>query len=264
MRSPTYFWDDKGFLYGFEGCYGASNPFRDGHGGCCPLNCTHVFNYEMAMARLYPALERTMRTIEWDYQQHPAGSLPFRVLYPLYFPRPWNEMVDGLPPAMDGMLGGILKTYREYRAYGDDVWLEHYWDSLKRVMHHLWTEHDPEKTGVIEGQQGNTYDISIYGANTFIGTLYLASLRAMAEMAERRGEAEFARECNAVYERGRADIERRLWNGEYYIQDVDFEKHPEQNWGKGCHIDQLLGQWWAYLLGLGDVLNPEHVRSAAC
>src|SRR5581483_323089 len=127
-RSPTYFWDDKGFLYGFEGCYGASNPFRDGHGGCCPLNCTHVFNYEMAMARLFPELERTMRTIEWDYQQHPSGFLPFRVPYPLYLPRPWAIQVDGLPPAIDGMLGGILKMYREYRAYGDEAWLAHHWD----------------------------------------------------------------------------------------------------------------------------------------
>jgi hypothetical protein len=55
----------------------------------------------------------------------------------------------------------------------------------------------------------------------------------------------------------------RLWNGEYYIQEVDLEKYAEQNWATGCHSDQLLGQWWAHNLGLGHVLNGEHIHTAA-
>src|SRR5690606_385083 len=70
-------------------------------------------------------------------------------------------------------------------------------------------------------------------------------------------------QCRQVFERGRAALEARLWNGEYYIQDVDLERYPEQNWGQGCHADHLLGQWWAHNLGLGHVLDPERVRSAA-
>jgi hypothetical protein len=66
-----------------------------------------------------------------------------------------------------------------------------------------------------------------------------------------------------VFERGRNQLEAQIWNGEFYVQDVDFERYPEQNWGQGCHADQLLGQWWAYLLGLGHLLEPEHVRGAA-
>jgi hypothetical protein len=55
-----------------------------------------------------------------------------------------------------------------------------------------------------------------------------------------------------------------LWNGEYYEQRVDLTEYPEQNWGTGCHADQLLGQWWANLLGLGDLLDPERIRTALC
>ncbi|MCD6289350.1 MAG: hypothetical protein J7M34_02520 [Anaerolineae bacterium] len=264
IRTPTCFWTEDGRFFGFEGCHGASTYHAEPIGGCCPLNCTHVWNYEMALARLFPALERTMRETEWFVQQHPSGYLPHRVPLPTYLPRPWGRDIGGpAHPALDGLLGAILKTYREYRACGDREWLVRVWPSVKKALEYVWTEHDPGRDGVIEGEQPNTYDISIYGVNTFIGTLYLAALRAVEVMARLQGEEELAVECRAVYERGRAILEQRLWNGEYYIQDVDLGKYPEQNWGIGCHSDQLLGQWWAHVLDLGHVLEPEHVRQAA-
>ncbi|GAB4560730.1 MAG: non-lysosomal glucosylceramidase [Anaerolineae bacterium] len=264
IRSPTCFWAEDGRFFGFEGCNGASTGHNEPFGGCCPLNCTHVWNYEMALARLFPDLERTMRETEWDVQQHPSGYLPHRVVLPLYLPRLWDRHIGGpANPALDGLLGGILKTYREYRACGDIHWLRRVWPSVKRALRHIWEAHDPDQTGVIEGEQPNTYDISIYGANTFIGSLYLAALHAVEAMAGLLGEDELASQCREVFERGRAALDERLWNGEYYIQDVDLEKYPEQNWGVGCHSDQLLGQWWAHLLGLGYVLDPDHVGTAA-
>ena len=263
IRTPTCFWAEDGRFFGFEGCSGASTPHKEPIGGCCPLNCTHVWNYEMALARLFPDLERTMRDTEWRIQQHPSGYLPHRVLLPLYLPRPWDREIGGpAHPALDGLLGAILKTLREYRASGDMAWLAQAWPSVKRALSYVWTVHDPERTGVIEGEQPNTYDISIYGANTFIGTLYLAALRAVEVMAKLLGEDDLAAECQRVFERGRATLEQRLWNGEYYIQAVDLEQHPQFNWGTGCHADQLLGQWWAHYLGLGHLLDPEHVRTA--
>jgi uncharacterized protein (DUF608 family) len=263
-RSPTCFWVEDGNFYGFEGGHGASTPRSALTGGSCPLNCTHVWNYEMALARLFPDLERTMRDTEWHVQQHPSGYLPHRVLLPTYLPRPWGRPIGGpANPALDGLLGGILKTYREYLACGDDAWLARACPAVNRALDHLWTAHDPERSGVIDGEQPNTYDISIHGANSFIGTLYLAALRAVEEIARRLGDDNLAAACRTVFERGREQIERRLWNGEYYVQEVDFTEHPEQNWGAGCHSDQLLGQWWAHLLGLGHLLDPDRVRSAA-
>jgi uncharacterized protein (DUF608 family) len=265
IRSPTCFWAEDGRFYGFEGCCGASTSHHtETFGGCCPLNCTHVWNYEMTLARLFPALERTMRETEWDIQQHPSGYLPHRVALPTHLPRPWDREIGGPDrPALDGLLGGVLKTYREYRACGDAEWLTHVWPSVKQALQYVWTAHDPERSGAIEGEQPNTYDISIYGANTFIGTLYLAALRAAEAMASLRGESDLATECRKIYQRGRVALEERLWNGEYYIQDVDLEEHPEQNWATGCHSDQLLGQWWAHVLGLGHVLDADRVRTAA-
>ena len=45
------------------------------------------------------------------------------------------------------------------------------------------TELDNGK-GLIEGPQPNTYDTTIYAANTFIGSLYLCGLRVCEEMAK--------------------------------------------------------------------------------
>src|SRR5439155_19071398 len=93
--------------------------------------------------------------------------------------------------------------------------------------------------------------------------LYLAALLAAEAMALLMGASELAAECRRVYKRGSAELDRRLWNGEYYVQDVDFAQHPEQNFGLGCHADHLLGQWWAHQLGLGHLLPADHLRSAA-
>jgi non-lysosomal glucosylceramidase len=63
--------------------------------------------------------------------------------------------------------------------------------------------------------------------------------------------------------RGRSALDALLWNGEYYEQAVDLALYPEHNWASGCRADQRLGQWWAYLLGLGELLPVDHVWAAA-
>jgi hypothetical protein len=52
----------------------------------------------------------------------------------------------------------------------------------------------------------------------------------------------------------------KLWNGEYYIQIP--EAKPAHDYNNGCHSDQLLGQWWAFMLGLGYLYPPERLRQA--
>lgn len=262
VRTPTCFWTEDGNFYGFEGCNGISTGHTEPWGGSCPLNCTHVWNYAISAARLYPELERSMRDTEWFLQQHPTGYLPHRVIMPRYLPRHWDKPIMGPDnPALDGLFGAILKTWREYRSNGDRAWLEQCWPKMQLAMDHVWNAHDPERTGMILGEQPNTYDISIYGANTFIGTLYLAALRVMEEAALLLGDDAGANEFRRVFALGQIECES-LWNGEYYEQRVDLELYKEQNWGIGCHSDQLLGQWWANLLGLGDLLDPERIRTA--
>ena len=263
IRTPTCFWDDKGKLFAFEGCNGASTGGWTGTGGCCPLNCAHVWAYEMSLSALFPVLERTMRETELFAQLHPTGYLPHRVTLPMYMPRPWERKIGGPEaPALDGLLSMVLKVYREHRRCADKGWLESAWPKIETAMRHLLIDHDTDGDGVVKGEQPNTYDISIYGPNTFIGTLYLAALRAAEEMARKMEQPDLAAQYRERFEKGSKGYDDLLWSGEYYIQIYDAEKNPEQNYGKGCHSDQLFGQWWAHVLGLGSVLPPEHVQSA--
>ena len=256
MRSPIYIWLEDGTVGGFEGS-----------DRCCPMNCTHVYNYAMSTAFLLPALERNVRETDLLVQMNPEEHyIPHRTILPLSLPRLGWEIGGPHHPALDGELGTILKTYREYRQQGDKAWLATVWERAKTLMRYVMSYHDPEGTGVIRGEQPNTYDTHLYGSNTFIGTLYLAALRAAEEMALLMGEQDTASEFRRRFELGREGYDRACWNGEYYVNlfdapDVDLKPYNDGNcYGPGCHSDQLLGQWWAYILGLGYVLPEEHVR----
>jgi hypothetical protein len=246
----------------------------DGRLRCCPMDCTHVWNYEQTLAHLYPGLERSMRLTDFEHNLRTSGLMASRTLLPL---------TPGLlqqTEAADGQMGCVLKLYREWRLSGDDAFLGRLWPLARRALEYAWRTWDPERTGVMSGEQHTTYDVELYGPNTFVGALYLGALRAAAAMARRLGEADRAAEYERVYARGRDRIEAELWNGEFYEQRVVWPQpsfvsptRPVQaiyagddvaryQYGPGCLADQLLGQWFAHVVGLGYLLPEEHVRSA--
>jgi uncharacterized protein (DUF608 family) len=256
IRSTTCLWNEDGTFHGFEGCCGASTGSPEGTGGCCPLNCTHVWNYEMALSRLFPDLERTMRDTDIVAQLLESGEIPHRTVLPKYLPR-WKDAA-----AADGQCGTILKTYREYLQSGDLEFLRKLWPGIKRAMGYAITRWDEDGDGVMDGAQWNTYDCNVYGHNSYITGFFLASLRAAEEMAKVMGEPELAKSYRERYDKGRAKLDSETFDGEYYVQIYDEKRYPETQYGKGCLSDQLIGQWWAGIVGLGHILPPEHVRSA--
>lgn len=265
IRSPTCFQTADGKFYGFEGSLGLSTGMWTGiYGGSCPLNCTHVWNYEQALSRLFPSLERTVRETEFDHVQALEGYLPHRTVLPLYLGQFWGEEIGGpRNPALDGMLSTVLKTYREVRQSGDREWLRRFWPSVHRLLEHCTGKWDPDGDGVLEGEQPNTFDIAFYGTEPFHGTLWLAALRAGEEMARLVGEDGYADQLRERFERGRRGYDEALWNGEYYEQRLsEIERCEPFQYGAGCLSDQLIGQWWAHQLELGHLLPAEHVRTA--
>jgi non-lysosomal glucosylceramidase len=261
-------------VHGFEGILDA--------GWCCPGTCTHVWNYEQTLASLFPSLERSTREIEFMHDTFENGFQSHRSVLPL-----GDYWFDG-PAAADGQMGTIVRAYREWKLSGDSTWLAYLWPKIKKALEFSWYgpgtvkekrfKHqvaqmawDPQKSGILTGRQHNTYDINFFGPSSMTTSIYLAALKASAEMAAAMDELEKAKEYFTVYQRGVKTTEDLLWNGSYFIQVV--ENDPNQaippgdaglkyQYGDGCLADQLLGQYLAFNAGLGYILEPSKVHSA--
>jgi uncharacterized protein (DUF608 family) len=236
LATGTCQWWKNGRFWAWEGV------------GSCPGTCTHVWNYAHAPARLFPELERSAREMQ-DFGEgfdSKSGLVGFR---------------SNRAYAADGQCGTILKAYREHQMSADDAFLKRNWPRIKKALE-FSIARDGNDDGLIEGSQHNTYDINFEGANTFVGSLYLAALRAGEEMAREMGDEDFAKRCRKIFESGSRLTAERLWDGEYFIQLVDLEKHPKHQYAKGCLSDQLFGQGWAHQLGLGYIYPPERVKKA--
>ncbi len=238
LATSTCQWWKNGRFWAWEGV------------GCCAGTCTHVWNYEQAMARLFPQLEQSVRAMQ-DFGagfREESGLVGFR-----------GE--SHIAYAADGQAGTILKAYREHLVSPDDAFLKEHWPSIRKALAFLFAQ-DANVDGVIDNQQHNTYDIEFYGPNTFVGALYLAALLAGARMAEAMGDAELSETCRRAFARGSQFTMRELFNGEYFIQRVDWRQHPSFQYGDGCLADQLFGQNWAHQLGLGHLYPADAVKKA--
>ncbi len=272
IRTTTCLRTEDGAFHAFEGCNDTA--------GCCPMDCTHVWNYEQSLAHLYPALERSMRETDFRVNTRATGRMSFRTLLPVVSGELWDYK-----PAADGQMGCVLKLYREWQLSGDTEWLRALWPQAKRAIEWAWEpgSWDADRDGVMEGEQHNTYDIEFFGPNTMCGSLYLGALKGAAAMAEAVGDDKAATRLSELYESGRRGYDSLLWNGEYFEQRVDVrqahqeamsgpdwhpspikpgEDQPRYQYGPGCLSDQLLGQWFSHVVNLGYVLPEEHVRSA--
>jgi non-lysosomal glucosylceramidase len=283
LRSATLIRLEGGEVWGWEG----QHPRE----GSCEGSCTHVWSYQQALANLFPALERTLRETEFTYNQLPNGGLTFRQRLPL------GSGFDIIGPCADGHFGAIVKAYREWKNLGDNAWLRRYWPNIRRAMEYAWSPDNPDKwdparTGVLWGRQHHTLDMELFGPNSWLTTMYIAALAAASQMADAIGDPAFAEECREMAAKGGAYLDRELFNGRYYAQKLDLsdrsmltafdqnrkagvlrDSFMEAYWsdeyseikyqiGDGCLTDQILGQWHADMAGLGDLLDPEKVRTA--
>ena len=232
----------------------------EGSNGCCEPTCTHVWGYEQSLARLFPALERDMRRIDFEHQQRPDGGVNNRTDLPSP-PHPTGEH-----PFADGHASCILKAYREALNQPDDAFLKVYWPRIKRAVEYL-IERDAQSAGgdpagILQDDQWNTYDEALHGVTTFISGYYLAALRAGEEWGRRVGDQAAADRFQGIFAKGQRKLIELCWNGEYFQQHLPDYLTRRGEVGPGCMSDQLLGQWWAHQLGLGYLLPKEMVASA--
>jgi non-lysosomal glucosylceramidase len=266
LASTTCFRTADGEFHGFEG----SNDSV----GCCFGNCTHVWNYETATQFLFPSFARSLRSVSFGYSEDDAGGIRARQFLPEGLPR--YPLV-----AADGQMGQIMHAYLGWRLSGDNAWLQTTWPKIKKAIAFAWEPNgwDPDKSGVLTGVQHNTYDVEFYGPNPLCGIYYLGALRAGEEMARAAGDTASAAEYRRIFDQGSHWIDANLFNDEFYIQQIrgipsnkiaqhlrggmgtEGTEDPQYQVGKGCLIDQLLGQYLAHVTNLGPLVSQANVQT---
>lgn len=255
LHTPTVLRLEDGMFWAWEGC----GPDQ----GCCAGTCSHVWNYALAHAYLFPEIQKSMRRAEYKHSFNcgpvgKQGALNFRVMIPLGAESTlWHA-------ASDGQLGGVVQLYRDWRLTGDDEYLKELWPSAKQALEFSWVQWDRDRDGLVDGDQHNTYDINFQGPNPLTQFFYLAALRSGEEICRHLGDSVTADEYRRLYESGRELTEQRLFNGEFFIQEraYDDDSAPKYQHGKGCLSDQLFGQLSAMVAGLGDLVDPKLVSKA--
>ena len=204
LKSPTVLRLEDGSLYGWEGVHETA--------GSCEGSCTHVWNYAYAIPFLFPQLERSLRELDFQYNQEADGKMVFRLKLPLGRDR------GDFRACVDGQMGGVIKTYREWKICGDNDWLKKIWPAVKKSLEYAWCPTNPDrwdrdKDGVLEGRQHHTLDMELFGPSSWLEGMYLAALKAGAEMAEAMGEPDSAKEYMELFRQGKAFCDKELFNG---------------------------------------------------
>jgi len=273
LKTPTVVRLTDGTFYAFEGCHG--------NAGCCEGSCIHVWNYAYAMPFLFPKLERSMREVEFIHSMNEDGKIGFRAMLPLK-----TRDITDFRACADGQYGAVIKVYRDYKICGDIEWLKRFWPQIKLAISYTWSPNnpdkwDPDKSGVLTGRQHHTLDMELFSPNSWLTGLYLAALKAAAEIAVILGEESTAKEYMKIFKKGKKFVDKELFNGEYYYQKIDLgdksiiDKYPDAGnyWleesseikyqiGEGSAVDQVLAGYHSALCGLGEIYNKKQMRSA--
>ena len=217
--------------------------------GCCEGTCGHVWQYAHAVARVFPELERSVREeVDFGLGLQPDGAIHFRGEF--------NNI-----PAIDAQAGAILRALREHEMSADNSFLIRNWPQIKKAVEWL-IKKDGDSDGLIEGNQHNTLDTDWYGPVAWLSGLYLAALLAAGAMATETGDKEFAALCRKIFATGQKNLVAQLFDGEYFTNKVDPKHLDAINSGTGCEIDQVMGQSWAFQVGLPRVLPGKETRAA--
>jgi non-lysosomal glucosylceramidase len=153
----------------------------------------------------------------------------------------------------------VLMAYRDYVLTGrkDTTFLREMWPAMKSAMEYLRQfDHGggiPENSGYPD----QTYDSWVVkGVSAYSGGLWLSALRASEETARILGDHAAQDEYHALFLKAQKTYIDKLWNGEYFRYDTESANKD------AIQTDQLAGQWYAHMLGLGDLVPRDMQRSA--
>lgn len=153
----------------------------------------------------------------------------------------------------------VLMVYRDYVLTGrtDTAFLRETWPAVQDAIQYLRQfDHGggiPENSGYPD----QTYDDWVVkGVSAYSGGLWLAALRAAEETARVLDDEDAQREYHQLFLKAQQTYISKLWNGKFFRYDTEPANQD------AIQTDQLAGQWYATMLGLGDLV-PRSMQVSA-
>src|SRR5579863_2641138 len=148
----------------------------------------------------------------------------------------------------------VLMVYRDYVFTGkkDKAFLQEMWPAMKEAITYLQQFDRGDGIPANSGYPDQTYDSWVVnGISAYCGNLWLAALRAAEETALTLGDSSSAAEYHRMFAKAQKTDIDKLWNGQYFRYDMDNQSKD------AIQADQLAGQWYANMTGLGDLVPHE-------
>src|SRR5262249_48257206 len=131
------------------------------------------------------------------------------------------------------------------------------WPAVKESINYLRQFDHGSGLPENDGYPDQTYDTWVVrGPSAYSGGLWLAALRAAEEIAKALGDSPSAAQYHGMFLKAQSTYISKLWNGEYLSYDT------ESDYRNSIQADQLAGQWYANMTGLGDLIPLDMRRKA--
>jgi len=219
--------------------------------GCCGFETTDVsYQGTHSLAALFPELQQTQMSMSAAFQRA-DGRIP-------HFFTPDFSSVDNGFDRVDMNPQFVLIVTRDWLWNGDRAYLEAMYPHVQRAIENTALL-DSDGDGLPDHDtRRNTYDQwDFSGIPSYIASLWLAGLKAGVRLAEDMKDDRAAQRWREILRKGAAAFDAKLWNGEYYSLWVDGDRRDEC-----CMTDQLSGEWYTQLMGLGQSLPRERIVAA--
>lgn len=149
----------------------------------------------------------------------------------------------------------VLMIYRDYVFTGhkDVQFLRYTWPSIQQALRYLEQfDHNGDGLPESNGYPDQTYDEwVVQGESAYSASLYLAALRAAEEIAKTLGDSATSARYHDLFAKGQVRCIKKLWNGDYFLYDTASE------YKDNIQAEQLAGQWYASMTGLGNLVPSE-------
>ncbi|MCY2928260.1 MAG: GH116 family glycosyl hydrolase [Planctomycetota bacterium] len=219
--------------------------------GCCGFHTTDItYQGSFGILALYPDLQQGQMLMGAKFQRADG-----RVHH---FFTPDMTAVDTGFDRVDMNQQFVLLACRDWLWTGDKAHLRKLWPHVERAMD-CTAALDGDGDGLPDHDtRRNTYDAwDFRGTPSYIASLWISALRAAARIADDLGHARRAGQWRRQMEKAARNFDHKLWNGEYYSLWVDGKNRDEC-----CMTDQIDGEWFTSLIGLGLSLPRQRVIDA--